>query len=123
MARPRGASSDDREIGARLRWARQAIRVTRAQVGEVLGVSGQQILYYERGRSRMSAGQLVAVARAFKIPIARLFGEIDSDPSIERYKASIQLIHDFSALDESLQKIVLDLARALASQTTDQGQE
>jgi transcriptional regulator with XRE-family HTH domain len=115
MAGPRGVTSDDREIGARLRWARQAIGATRRQLGEVLGVSGQQILKYELGRSRISAGQLVAVARAFKIPIVRLFGEIDTDASVERYKANIELFHNFSSLDEGLQKIVTDLAKALAS--------
>ena len=115
MAGRQGITSDDRAIGIRLRWARLAIGATCSQVGEVLGISEHQIQNYERGRNRISAGQLIAIARAFKIPLARLFGT-DTDALVENFEANIQLLKHFSALDSDQKRAVIDFARALAPQ-------
>lgn len=115
MAGPRSVTDDDREIGARLRWARGALGATRREFAQVLGVSAQQVLKYELGHSRISAGQLVAIARAFKIPFSRLFGDATADLPISQYQATIQLVRDFSMLDADLQGAVVELTRTLAS--------
>jgi transcriptional regulator with XRE-family HTH domain len=115
MAGSRRVTDGDREIGARLQWARGALGATRREFAEVLGVSAQQILKYELGQSRVSAGQLVAIARAFKIPFSRLFGEAVTDLPESQYQAMIQLFQYFSALDTDLQGAVVKLTRALAS--------
>jgi transcriptional regulator with XRE-family HTH domain len=117
MAGPRSVTDDDREIGARLRWARGALSATRRDFAQVLGVSAQQVLKYELGHSRISAGQLVAIARAFKIPFSRLFGEDAADMPVPQYQATIQLFRDFNMLDADLQGAVVKLTRTLASRT------
>ena len=118
LAGPRSVTDDDREIGTRLRWARGALGATRREFAEVLGVSAQQVLKYELGHSRISAGQLVAIARAFKIPFSRLFGDAATNLPVSQYQATIQLFRNFSMLDADLQAAVVNLTRTLASRTS-----
>jgi len=107
-------SSNDREIAARLRWVRAVLGRTRRELAEVLGVSIQQVMHYEVGRSRISAGQLVAVARALNVPIGRLFGEDIAALPVSNTDVTAKLIRNFNALDPAAQNDVLKLIRTLA---------
>lgn len=114
MVNSRSIRSEDREIGSRLRWMRSVLRTTRRELGNVLGVSAQQILKYEIGQSRISAGQLVAITRALKMPVTRLFGEDAASLSNPDSVIIAQLVHDFSTLDPDLQEMIVRLTRTLA---------
>ena len=60
-------------IGARLRMVRTLHNMTQAQVGEKLGLSGQQICKYEYGQDHVSLLLAYRYAKLFKKPMQILF--------------------------------------------------
>jgi transcriptional regulator with XRE-family HTH domain len=66
---PRSAKTDDIAIGKRIRQRRNEQKVSQAELGELLGVSFQQIQKYEKGVNRVGAGRLVAIAKALDCEI------------------------------------------------------
>jgi transcriptional regulator with XRE-family HTH domain len=57
----------DRYVGARIRERRQALALTQAQLAAVLCVSEQQLRRFERGSSRLSPRQLLALSLRLKV--------------------------------------------------------
>ncbi|TPW36314.1 helix-turn-helix domain-containing protein [Oecophyllibacter saccharovorans] len=66
-------NSIDASIGQKIRQLRNEHRVTQEKLGEVLGVSFQQVQKYERGVNRISAGKLYHIARLFSVPVSHFF--------------------------------------------------
>jgi transcriptional regulator with XRE-family HTH domain len=56
-ASPRSINAVDIYIGARMRERRLALNLSQAGLGEVLGVSFQQVQKYEAGKNRVSAAR------------------------------------------------------------------
>jgi transcriptional regulator with XRE-family HTH domain len=52
----------DHFVGARVRELRTGLGLTSHQLAEKVDLSYQQVLNYERGRDRISAGRLYAIA-------------------------------------------------------------
>jgi transcriptional regulator with XRE-family HTH domain len=73
------ASKLDQEIGARLRSARRACGMSQAVLGEIVGVTLQQVQRYEVGENRISASALVLAARALNLSPLELLGPDASD--------------------------------------------
>lgn len=94
--------SFDQELGARLRQVRQMKRISQECLGEILGVTFQQIQKYETGCNRMSPEKLNKCSEVFGVPVGYFFGE-DS----HMYNAG----HD---------KKVLTIANAIASMPCDE---
>lgn len=67
----------DRVLGARIRDRRKALNLTRADLGERVGMSDQMIRKYERGASRLSALALFDLAVALKVRLDHFFVEFD----------------------------------------------
>lgn len=67
----------DRVLGARIRDRRKALNLTRADLGERVGMSDQMIRKYERGASRLSALALFDLAIALKVRLDHFFVEFD----------------------------------------------
>ena len=63
-ASPRTISAVDIYIGARMRERRHALNLSQAGLGEVLGVSFQQVQKYEGGKNRVSAARLFEICRS-----------------------------------------------------------
>jgi transcriptional regulator with XRE-family HTH domain len=59
----------DGEIGKRVRALRLQRGMTQVRLGELLGVTFQQIQKYENGANRISAGRLQRIADVFETPI------------------------------------------------------
>ena len=69
----------DRHLGARVRFARIEKRISQGALGEQLGISFQQVQKYELGKDRISASQLMKIARTLEKDIAFFFEDITSD--------------------------------------------
>jgi transcriptional regulator with XRE-family HTH domain len=65
----------DHQVGRRIRQARRAAKLTQGQLGEMIGLTFQQVQKYEKGVNRVSAGTLYEIARVFDIPISWFFDE------------------------------------------------
>lgn len=73
--KPRSATPLDMEIGARVKLARKIAGWSQQQLGDVAGITFQQIQKYERGQNRISASRLVEIAKALNKPISYFYGD------------------------------------------------
>lgn len=69
-------SARDVSIGERLRILREAKVLSRANLAEPLGISGQQLQKYECGHNRISAGRLFEAAQLLDADIAYFFEDL-----------------------------------------------
>jgi transcriptional regulator with XRE-family HTH domain len=72
-ASPRSISAVDIYIGARMRERRLALNLSQAGLGEVLGVSFQQVQKYEAGKNRVSAARLFEICRILNLSLSSMF--------------------------------------------------
>ena len=69
----------DRHLGARVRFARIEKRISQGALGEQLGISFQQVQKYELGKDRISASQLMNIARSLDKDISFFFEDITAE--------------------------------------------
>jgi predicted transcriptional regulator len=74
----RGTGSLDIHFGEKLRAKRLMMDMTQVGLANAIGVSFQQVQKYERAANRISAAQLLIVARVLKVDISYFF---DGAPS------------------------------------------
>ena len=73
----------DRHLGARVRLARIEKRISQGALGEQLGISFQQVQKYELGKDRISASQLINIARSLEKDISFFFEDIGAEPDAQ----------------------------------------
>jgi len=59
----------DTYVGARLRMRRVMLGMSQGKLGQLLGVTFQQIQKYEKGSNRISASRLRQAAHALEVPV------------------------------------------------------
>ena len=69
----------DRHLGSRVRFARIEKKISQTVLGERLGISFQQVQKYELGKDRISASQLMNIARILDRDISFFFEAIGTD--------------------------------------------
>jgi transcriptional regulator with XRE-family HTH domain len=74
----RAPTDIDRFVGQRVRLARRVTKMSQQKLGEITGVTYQQIQKYENGTDRIGAGRLYQVALATDQPI-EFFFNFDDD--------------------------------------------
>lgn len=62
-------------LGTRIAGQRRVQRLTQTQLGELVGVTQQQIASFETGRRRMPISTLPPLAKALGVTIEELIGE------------------------------------------------
>jgi len=67
-------SKFDRQLGRKIREARQLRGLTQTELGRALGVSYQQVQKNETGKSRVSAERLDALCKILKTPLSFFLG-------------------------------------------------
>jgi len=70
----------DVHVGARIRLRRKELRVSQTDLGEMLGLTFQQVQKYERGANRVSASKLFEIAKGLGVSIAYFFDGLDGQP-------------------------------------------
>lgn len=70
----------DAYVGTKIQFYRQAAGVTQQELGDVLGLTFQQIQKYESGMNRCSASALLTIATRLQIPIEDFFPLPDDTP-------------------------------------------
>ena len=95
----------DHQVGRRIRQARRAAKLTQGQLGDMIGLTFQQVQKYEKGVNRVSAGTLYEIAKAFDIPISWFFDE-DIVDRISRVKDA-----DTTDFDDCM-NLLLDLRQS-----------
>lgn len=75
------ATSVDAYVGRRIRLRRTLLGLSQEKLGELVGITFQQIQKYERGTNRVGASRLYDIAGALDVPIAFFFEGVDRHPS------------------------------------------
>jgi transcriptional regulator with XRE-family HTH domain len=74
LTRSTAAVAADRFIGMRIRACRTMLGLSQRQVGELIGVTCQQVQKYESGADSVSAGRLYEIARGLGAPLESFLG-------------------------------------------------
>lgn len=119
-------------IGARVRSLRLLRKVSQADIGRVLGITWQQVQKYEKGKSRISASQLVRLAEAFNVSFDYFAPKLmrqraPSEPDVVEHrdmeaaiafaqtKHGMALIQAFARLDADVAKAMLSLLQMMSA--------
>lgn len=100
----------DRYVGMQVRAARRELKLTQDELGQMLGITFQQVQKYERGVNRISSGKLYEIAHVLKRPLEYFYpehaGEIDenSDRTEALLRSDLQksccaLLSDISSIE------------------------
>ena len=123
---PRSAEPLDAFVGRRIAARRAALGLSQTALGQLIGVSCQQVQKYEGGHNRISASRLHALALALGLPVEAFFperpGEADTPemttlravtatPEGQALAAGFARIDD-RAVRQALTRLVEVLARA-----------
>lgn len=125
------ANPVDAHVGHRVRLRRMLVGMSQERLGDLLGLTFQQVQKYEKGVNRIGAGRLFEIAGILGVPVsffyedagkradgARGFAEDDNSQSLMDFIASsdgIQLGMAFMRIkDAKKRRTILDLVRALA---------
>ena len=73
MADNKLPSGIDRVVGQRIRWRRKELKLPQEKLGDLLGLTFQQVQKYEKGVNRVSAGRLFEMSSAMGVPITYFF--------------------------------------------------
>lgn len=125
-------TSIDEYVGLKLKIRRSCLGITQGELGEMTGVTFQQIQKYEKGANRIGAGKLYEYANILNVPISYFFdgyneknlktalSDVSTDWEIEKgstvpEKEIITLIKFFSRIgDKKTRNGIVDLARSLS---------
>jgi len=79
LGRKRGSNAYnpiDVHVGARLRARRTLLGLSQTALGDVIGISFQQLQKYEKGSNRISASRLYDVSKLMDVDIGYFFDEM-----------------------------------------------
>lgn len=117
----------DKLIGTRIRLQRTAIGMSQEKLGDILGITFQQIQKYEKGTNRVGAARLQAIADALGVPVSFFFEQRSSagDASdgapygiqdLLTSKEGIELARAFLKIENpAMRRALVDMARAAAT--------
>ena len=119
----------DVHVGSRIRMRRQLISMSQEKLGELLGITFQQVQKYEKGSNRISASRLFYAAKILGVPVQAFFedlpgtegdagfrepGEESSVMSSMMNAEGIKLAKAFRDADNTTKrKLIATLARAI----------
>ena len=109
----------DQHIGVRLRARRNLLGMSQEKLGEMVGLTFQQIQKYERGINRIGSGRLLEFASILSIPITYFYDGLSANVLTKLYgndnvfeKTKLENVYQG---EEGLDKDVQELVRAFTS--------
>jgi transcriptional regulator with XRE-family HTH domain len=123
------ANPIDIQVGNRVRIRRMLIGMSQERLGDLLGLTFQQVQKYEKGVNRIGAGRLFEVSRILNVPVDFFYegvaaqsggGELENAPPVMEFVSSgegLQLALAFMKIkDLKVRKRMLDLVKSLAGE-------
>ena len=123
------ANPIDAQVGNRVRIRRMLIGMSQERLGDLLGLTFQQVQKYEKGVNRIGAGRLFDMSRILGVPIDFFYDGVaaglddkrgslpDPPPPVMEFVSSgegLQLSLAFMKIkDTKVRKRVLDLVKSL----------
>ena len=128
----------DAHVGARVRLRRMLVGMSQERLGEMLGVTFQQVQKYEKGANRIGASRLYEVSQILQVPVQFFFDDLPGagEKPVARPHGTVAglnsepFLMDFVAKPEGLalnqaymrikdakvRRPILDLVRAVAGE-------
>lgn len=119
----------DVHVGSRIRMRRQLISMSQEKLGELLGITFQQVQKYEKGSNRISASRLFYTAKILGVTVQSFFDDLPGSEEDKGFKESsdeesilaslmnaegIQLAKAFRDADSATKrKLIAQLARCV----------
>ncbi len=98
------ANPVDAHVGYRVRLRRMLIGMSQERLGELLGLTFQQVQKYERGINRIGAGRLFEVAEILGVPISFFYEGVDGiQAAHENGNGHPSAVMDFLSSSEGIQ--------------------
>ena len=66
----------DVHVGSRIRMRRQIVSMSQEKLGDLLGITFQQVQKYEKGSNRISASRLYYAAKILGVPVQAFFEDL-----------------------------------------------
>lgn len=113
------ANQIDIEIGRNLKRARHALGLSQTNLGNMIGVTFQQVQKYETGVNRIAASRLVEIAHVLEVDVKELLPSITQpqtrmNPTLT--KQSTQLMQMFHSIPvPALRNTIFRLVQVIAS--------
>jgi transcriptional regulator with XRE-family HTH domain len=131
----------DVHVGKRLRLRRTLLGMSQERLGELLGLTFQQVQKYERGANRVGSSRLFELGRILNVPVAFFFDDLpeglagstagyagaglaeegaafkhqDEELPLER-RETLELVRAYYRIaDPAVRKRLFELAKALAN--------
>jgi transcriptional regulator with XRE-family HTH domain len=101
-----------RDIGSKIMIERQRLKMSQKELGQMIGVSGQQMQRYENGISSMAAHKMVLCAKALGKPVGYFYGDGD-DESVQKTSNILRLAAEIDQLPDEGMDIILKMMRNL----------
>jgi transcriptional regulator with XRE-family HTH domain len=97
----------DVHVGSRVRLRRMLIGMSQEKLGEMLGLTFQQIQKYEKGANRIGASRLYQISKILDVPVQFFFEDMPDEYKIEASGMSepdvTPFVMDFVSSAEGLQ--------------------
>lgn len=72
-------SSIDAHVGSRVRLRRMLIGMSQEKLGELLGLTFQQVQKYEKGANRIGASRLFDISQILGVPVSYFFDDVPDE--------------------------------------------
>ncbi|MEM6534461.1 MAG: helix-turn-helix transcriptional regulator [Pseudomonadota bacterium] len=127
--------STDLHVGKRLRRRRRLLGMTQQDLAVMVGVRFQQIQKYECGANRITSSRLYDLSKALNVSVQYFFDGIDAaemqglaandadrlDGDVLSQKETLELVRAYYRLGERPRRRLLELAKALETDSSDTG--
>jgi transcriptional regulator with XRE-family HTH domain len=131
----RGRKKDDKpnpidvHVGSRVRLRRNMLGLSQEKLGDMIGLTFQQVQKYERGANRIGASRLLELSRCLDVPVMFFFDDTDpvhappvkTAPSVNtddvfQRPETVELVTAYRAIgDKNAGKRLFDLAKSLVA--------
>ena len=115
-------NSVDVHVGNRLKLRRTMVGMSQDKLGQMVGLTFQQIQKYEKGANRIGASRLYQFATLLDVPPAYFFegleARLESRPLEHggKNRSTIELVRNFSDIeDTTIRSAVAGLIKSIAS--------
>jgi transcriptional regulator with XRE-family HTH domain len=128
MMSQKSPSEVDKYVGNRIRTRRMLIGMSQEKLGNLLGLTFQQVQKYEKGINRVSASRLLEIGDVLSVPMSFFFDGWSGDsPGQQEGRASwlndilsttegVELIHAFNEIKSpAMRRALVDIAHSVAA--------
>ena len=119
LAKRKSGEGDERAVSRRIashvRVARALRGLSQRELGDLIGVSYQQIHKYENGRTNLTVGRLCRISQALGMPLSFFVGDFDVPPSSLPKSGSgrIALLQAYRHLNLGNRGLIISISQSL----------